>query len=72
MNTELNGLMILQALLAALLMIGVLATLYWLIENPVLNDEEMRDVLEQARSMRSEALRKSRRIARQESERLYH
>ncbi|MDF1500534.1 MAG: hypothetical protein P1P76_08700 [Anaerolineales bacterium] len=72
MNTELNGLMILQSLLAALLMIGVLATLYWLIENPVLNDEEMRDVLEQARSMRSEALRKSRRIARQESERLYH
>jgi type II secretory pathway component PulM len=72
MNAEIDVILILQSILATLLMIGVLAILCWVIHNPALEDEEMREVLERSRSMREEVVQRSHRIARQESEQLYH
>lgn len=71
MNAELNVMLILQAVLAAFMMVGFLSLMYWLLEHPILRDEEMRSVLEQSRSLRANAQRKSAQMARQESERLY-
>ncbi len=71
MNVEPNTLLIIQAVFAISVMLGILSLLYWVIENPILKDEEMRSVLEQSRSMRANALRKSADLVRQESERLY-
>lgn len=72
MNAELNLMMILQSILAILVMAGILALLYWLIENPILKDEEMRRILNDTRSMRAEAFSQASSLARQESEKLYH
>lgn len=71
MNTGINLMIILQSILAILVMVGILVLLYWLIENPVLKDEEMRRILNDTRSMRAEALSQASSLARQESERLY-
>jgi ATP/ADP translocase len=72
MDTGLNLLTIVQSIMAVAMMIGILALLHWVIENPILKDDEMRKVLEQSRSLREEALQRSRHIAREKSERLYH
>jgi ATP/ADP translocase len=72
MDTGLNLLTIVQSIMAVAMMIGILALLHWVIENPILKDDEMRKVLEQSRSLREEALQRSRQIAREKSERLYH
>jgi hypothetical protein len=71
MNTEVTLLMIMQIIAAALATIGILAFMYWLIENPVLADDEMRSVLENYRSMCEDAHQRSRQLAQKESERLY-
>jgi hypothetical protein len=71
MNVQMDLLIILQSIIATALVIGAVTLLGWILENPMLKDDEMRKVLEQTRSIREEAIRQSRTIARQESERLY-
>jgi flagellar basal body-associated protein FliL len=71
MNAELTLITILQIIAAALATTGILALMYWLIENPVLADDEMRSVLEQYRSMCEDAHQRSRQLAQKESEKLY-
>jgi hypothetical protein len=72
MNTGMNIVTIIQSIMAIAMMIGILASLQWVLENPILNDDEMRKVLERSRSLREEAIQRSSQIARKESERLYH
>lgn len=72
MSTGINIMMIIQSIMAVAMMIGILALLHWVIESPILKDDEMRKVLEHSRSLREQALQRSRQIARKESERLYH
>jgi hypothetical protein len=71
MNTGFQFITIVQTIIAVVLMLGVLSLLYWVIENPILRDEEMREVLELSRTLRADAYQQSRNLVRKESERLY-
>jgi hypothetical protein len=71
MNIGIELTMVVQTFLAIALTIGILTLLYWVINNPILKDDEMREVLQHSRAMRADALRQSYTLAMRESERLY-
>lgn len=63
--------LVMQVISAAVAVSTLLGLLYWSLEHPALQDEEMGSILEQVRSIRERADAHSRRLAMDESDRLY-